>query len=69
MAVLTGLWLERRPIATHFIDRTMAADGVTAHYRVADLGFGRQRLTDVVIGDPAHPDLVADWIETDTGLV
>ncbi|MGL1608716.1 hypothetical protein ACSTHC_00040, partial [Vibrio parahaemolyticus] len=26
----------------------------------------RQRLIDVVLGDPMQPDLVADWIELDT---
>ncbi|WP_438827081.1 intermembrane phospholipid transport protein YdbH family protein, partial [Sphingomonas bacterium] len=68
IAVLIGLWSERRPIATHFIDRTLAEHGVTARYQVADLGLGRQRLTAVTIGDPAHPDLVADWIETQTSI-
>ncbi|QNE30678.1 hypothetical protein F1C10_00900 [Sphingomonas sp. NBWT7] len=65
---LLGAWLARVPIATGVIDRTLAAKGVPARYRVADLGFGRQRLTDVVIGDPADPDLVADWIETRTDI-
>ena len=32
------------------------------------MGFGRQRLTAVVIGDPARPDLVADWVEVRTRL-
>lgn len=68
LAALIALWLERRPIASHFIDREFAKRGVPARYHLTDLGFGRQRLTDVVIGDPAAPDLVADWIETDTRL-
>ena len=66
--VLAAAWLERRPIARHFVDDSLATAGVAARYRLADLGPGRQRLTDVVIGDPAHPDLVADWIETRTTL-
>ena len=66
--VLAAAWLERRPIARHFVDNSLASAGVAARYRLADLGPGRQRLTDVVIGDPAHPDLVADWIETRTTL-
>ena len=68
LAATGGLWLARVPIATHFIDRELAARGVPAHYRITDLGLGKQRLTDVVIGDPARPDLVADWVETDIGL-
>ena len=66
LAALVVLWLVRKPIATHFIDGQLARAGVPARYEIADLGFGRQRLTNVVLGDPARPDLVADWIETDT---
>ncbi len=63
-----GLWLSRVPIATRFIDRELARNGVVARYHIEDLGLGRQRLTDVVIGDPAHPDLTADWVETHTDV-
>lgn len=65
---VAAAWLERRPIARHFVDDSLATAGVAARYRLVDLGPGRQRLTDVVIGDPAHPDLVADWIETETSF-
>lgn len=62
---LTGVvWLERVPIATDFIDRELSRRNVAASYRIADLGPRTQRLTHVVIGDPAKPDLVADWVET-----
>ncbi|WP_445191992.1 intermembrane phospholipid transport protein YdbH family protein [Sphingomonas sp. Tas61C01] len=66
VAALVVLWIVRKPIAERYIDRALASSGVPASYGIADLGLGRQRLTNVVIGDPAHPDLVADWIETDT---
>jgi len=65
---LAGLWLARMPVATRLVDRELAARGVPARYRVASLGPRGQRLEDVVIGDPARPDLVADWIETRTGI-
>lgn len=70
VAAVAGLWLSRVPIATGVIDRELAARGVTARYHIADLGLGRQRLTEVVLGDPRDPDLVADWVETvtDVGL-
>jgi hypothetical protein len=61
---LLALWFTRVSIATGFIDSSLAASGVRARYQIQDLGFQRQRLTNVVIGDPAHPDLVADWVET-----
>lgn len=67
-AALIGAWAERRPIATGIIDRKLAEWHVPVRYTIADLGLGRQRLTNVVIGDPAHPDLVADWVAVETRL-
>ena len=68
LAGLVVLWLVRKPIAEGFIDRELAKAGVPARYDIADLALGGQRLTNVVIGDPAHPDLVADWVETRTAV-
>ncbi|MFE8582909.1 YdbH domain-containing protein [Sphingomonas sp. NCPPB 2930] len=68
LVALIALWLERKPLAGGFIDRELARRGVPARYKISDLGTGRQRLTDVVIGDPRNPDLVADWLETRTRL-
>jgi hypothetical protein len=68
VVVGSGLWFERRPILRHFVTDTLVRRGVPARYDIADLGLGRQRLTHVVIGDPARPDLVADWIETRTDI-
>ncbi|EZP52964.1 YdbH domain-containing protein [Sphingomonas sp. RIT328] len=65
---LAGLWIERKPIAGRVIDSELGKRGVVARYDVHDLGFGRQRLTHVVIGDPRDPDLVADWLETRTRI-
>jgi translocation and assembly module TamB len=63
---LLGLWLARKPLAQGEVDRLLADARVPGRYTIADLGLGRQRLTDVVLGDPARPDLVADWLETRT---
>ncbi|PAX09404.1 YdbH domain-containing protein [Sphingomonas lenta] len=68
VVLLAGSWLLRIPIAGRAIDRELASAGVPARYNVETLELGRQRLTDVVIGDPERPDLVADWIETGTRL-
>ncbi|WP_380781855.1 YdbH domain-containing protein [Sphingomonas sp. R86520] len=68
LAALVALWLVRKPIAEGFIDRELAKAGVPARYDIADLALGGQRLTNVVLGDPTHPDLVADWVETRTGV-
>jgi hypothetical protein len=68
LVALIGVWVARKPIATRVIDGELRKRGVVARYGVSDLGLGRQRLTDVVIGDPAAPDLVADWIEAETRI-
>ena len=65
-AVSAGLWLERRPIARHFVDTQLHQRGVPARYTLAVLDPFHQRLTNIVIGDPAHPDLVADRIDLTT---
>ncbi|HEX5182553.1 MAG TPA: YdbH domain-containing protein [Allosphingosinicella sp.] len=56
---LVVLWFERVPIARHYVDRELARRGVHATYRIGRIGFGTERLDDVVIGDPADPDLTA----------
>jgi translocation and assembly module TamB len=68
LATLAGIWAERRTITTALIDRKLAEAHVRARYRIVDLGLGRQRLTDVVIGDPERPDLTADWLELGTHI-
>lgn len=68
IALAALLWTQRRPIADSVVRRELEKRGVTARYRVAEIGLGRQRLVDVVLGDPRAPDLVADWIELDTDV-
>ncbi len=55
---LAIVWLDRRPIAIRFIDRELRARGVPARYRIVAIGPGEQRIADLVLGDPAAPDLV-----------
>jgi hypothetical protein len=68
LAVLAGLWLVRKPVAEHFIDDALSRANVPARYVIEDLALGHQRLTDIVVGDPTHPDLVADWVEVQTSV-
>jgi len=68
LVALIALWTQRKPIAANYIDTTLASHGVPARYKIAELGLDHQLLTDVVIGDPAHPDLVADWVELKLGV-
>src|SRR3954447_10539373 len=63
LAALLILWLERKDIAAGYIDRELARRGVRATYTVRRLGFGAQRLHNLVPRGPAHPALTARWVE------
>jgi len=56
---IAALWIQRRPIATHYLKREFERRGVTASYHLDRIGFRTQQVSDLVIGDPKRPDLVA----------
>lgn len=68
IALPLAVWLLRHPIATHFVDRELRRRGVEARYRIAELGFGRQVLEDVVIGPATRPDLTARRVVVRTAV-
>ncbi|SMF77015.1 intermembrane phospholipid transport protein YdbH family protein [Allosphingosinicella indica] len=68
LLALAILWAQRKPLAQGLINDELQKRGVNARYQIADLGLRRQRLVDVVIGDPADPDLVAKAIDVDLSL-
>ena len=53
------LWVQRRPIATHFLKGEFERRGVQASYHLDRVGFRTQQVSNLVIGDPKRPDLVA----------
>jgi hypothetical protein len=57
------LWLMRKQIASDYIDRELERRGVHATYRVKHVGFGWERIDDLVLGDPMDPDLTARTVE------
>lgn len=62
--IAAGLvWFQRRPLATSFIASQLASRGVQASYTVTGLGFRWQTVDNLVIGDPANPDLTAEHAE------
>jgi translocation and assembly module TamB len=63
-----GLWVQRAPLAENLIERELAARGVRMSYRLVSVGLRTQRIENVVLGDPARPDLVARWVEVDIAL-
>ncbi|HMN55485.1 MAG TPA: hypothetical protein PKC32_15030, partial [Sphingopyxis sp.] len=67
-ALALGLWVARAPIADRFIQDQLAKKGVPARYTIERIGLSTQRLSNVVIGNPAHPDLTARVLEVSVGL-
>lgn len=63
--VLIALWTQRSPIAENFINRELARRDVRADYDLVAVGLRTQRIENVVLGNPARPDLTARWIEVD----
>src|SRR5919107_1443144 len=59
LVALAGLWIARRPIATGFLEREFERRGVEATYRLDRVGLRTQQVSNLVIGDPRRPDLVA----------
>jgi hypothetical protein len=59
MAIIALVWIERRPIATHFLKGEFERRGVAASYHLDRVGLRTQEVHDLVIGDPKRPDLVA----------
>jgi hypothetical protein len=53
------IWVQRRPIAQHYLKGEFERRGVTASYHLDRIGFRTQQVSNLVIGDPKRPDLVA----------
>lgn len=53
----TIIWIWRRPIADDYIRNELQRRGVHATYTLDRVGFRTQQVSNLVIGDPANPDL------------
>lgn len=60
---IIGVWIERRSIATHFLQREFERRGVTSSYHLDRVGFRTQQVSNLMIGDPKRPDLVARFAQ------
>lgn len=54
-----ALWIWRKPIAQDLIADELESRGVQATYTLDRIGLHNQRISNVTIGDPRNPDLVA----------
>ena len=66
--LLVFAWSQRNSIADRFVQNAFAVRGIKASYKIDTIGFRTQRIRDLVIGDPARPDLTAQQIEIDVAL-
>src|SRR4051812_26509223 len=62
------VWVQRRPIATHYLKGEFERRGVAATYHLDRVGLRTQEVSNLVIGDPRHPDLVARYAHIETRL-
>ncbi len=60
VAAAIAIWFARVPIANNIIARELEKRGVTASYTLDRIGLRTQRISNLVIGDPADPDLTAE---------
>jgi hypothetical protein len=68
IAAVAVLWTQRRPIATHYLKSELERRGVTASYHLNRVGLRTQEVSNLVIGDPARPDLIARYAHIETRL-
>jgi hypothetical protein len=68
LVALLVAWLMRRTIAADWIEGELERRGVQASYELKEIGFRRQRIENLVIGDPRRPDLTAEWVEIEVSL-
>ena len=59
IVAIAVIWVERRPIARYYLEREFEERGVQATYRLDRIGLRTQQVSNLVIGDPRRPDLVA----------
>ena len=57
------VWIQRRPIATEYLKREFERRGVQATYHLDRVGLRTQQVSNLVIGDPKRPDLVARYAQ------
>jgi len=68
VVVVVVAWIQRRPIATHYLKSEFERRGVTASYHLDRVGLRTQEVSNLVIGDPKRPDLVARYAHIETRL-
>lgn len=68
LVALATAWLTRERIARDVIDDYLAERGVPARYEIVSLTPERQVIANLVLGDPARPDLTVKRMVIDLGF-
>lgn len=68
LLLLAYAWWQRIDIADRYVRDYLEKNGVQASYQIQDIGFRTQRIRNIVIGDPAKPDLTAKTIDIDLAI-
>lgn len=63
IAALVIAWIERRSIASNIIDNELDNRGVRATYNLDRVGLRTQQISNLVVGDPNNPDVVARRVQ------
>jgi Dicarboxylate transport len=66
VVVIAGVWLARERIANKIIAGQLESYDLPATYDLEKVSATRQVLSNVVIGDPKHPDMTIDRVEIET---
>ena len=61
-------WAQRRDIADRFIKEELQKTGARVSYDIEDIGFRTQKISNLVVGDPANPDLTVVKAEVDVSI-
>src|SRR5688572_18293332 len=63
LLLIAGVWIARRPIASQVLQDQFEQRGVRATYQLDRVGLRTQQVSNLVIGDPKNPDLVARYAQ------
>lgn len=68
VGLLLFAWMQRASIADRFVQDELASRGIKASYTIDTVGLRTQRIRNLVIGNPARPDMTAKWVEVDVAI-
>ncbi|MEO9468987.1 YdbH domain-containing protein [Parasphingorhabdus sp.] len=62
------IWFSRIDLANNLVRSELDQLDVQASYEISDIGFNKQVIRNLVLGDPASPDLTAELVEVGSSV-